>query len=638
MRAVAYIRVSSHDQVAGYSLDAQERSFNELCQSRGWEPVGIYREEGRSAHTDSISKRPVFKQLLEDSAQGRFDTVVVHTLDRWARNTQIALESLGILAKSNVTLVSITENIDYSTAQGRLLTTLLAGFAEYFSDSLSTHIKKGLGERAHNGRHLGGIPFGYLSCWEGPKGGRLLSCDTEHPGGLHLNLAEAKAVSELFRRYSSGHATLSQLAGWMNQEGFRTRNMHRRRDEDNGKAAGSRMFTTASIRGILHNPFYVGKIKHHEQLLPGSHEALVTEDVFQTVQITMKRNSGRSETLHSRPEREYLLKGLIKCAHCGLPMWAQTYSNGRRYYREQKGSRGSGYCVRNSRSMPCQVPDEQISKIVGAIVLPEAWMDRVLAKIHLADEVNRIGQERLQAEQRLRRLGRAYVDGIYSDDDYRREKRSLEESIAGLVVPGVDSAKEAGELLEDLPALWEAATLAERRKLLLTMLDAVYVDTIDEKTIVAIRPKPAFRPLFEIATTRAKSGVVLIKETPQALNEPEASASCFWWRRGRVELPVHLYNVLLVSDETMVICTARYKMNRGHFFRFVSGSSDASPMPLSYTRASTAFAKYDSEAPFPYRLVKIQYSPKLKFLFLGRKAAERPKRMHTEGPGFYRIS
>ena len=396
MRAVAYIRVSSKDQVAGYSLDAQERSFNELCQSRGWEPVEIYREEGRSAHTDSISKRPVFKKLLEDSAQGLFDVVVVHTLDRWARNTQIALESLGTLAKNNVALVSVTENIDYSTAQGRLLTTMLAGFAEYFSDSLSVHIKKGLGERAHNGRHLGGIPFGYLSCWDGPKGGRLLSCDSEHPGGLHLDLAEADAVREIFHKYASGSTTLSRLASWMNQEGFRTRNMHRHRDEDNGQAAESRMFTTASVRGILHNPFYVGKIKHLDQLLPGSHEALVQEDVFQAVQITMKRNSGRSETLSSRPEREYLLKGLIKCAHCGLPMWAQTYTNGRRYYREQKGSRGSGYCVGKSRSLPCWVPDEQVAQIVGAIALPEAWMDRVLAKIHLADEVNRIGQERLQ--------------------------------------------------------------------------------------------------------------------------------------------------------------------------------------------------------------------------------------------------
>ena len=75
-------------------------------------------------------------------------------------------------------------------------------------------------------------------------------------------------------------------------------------------------------------------------------------------------------------------------------------------------------------------------------------------------------------------------------------------------------------------------------KLLLTTLDAVYVDTVEEKSIVAIRPKPAFQPIFEIATTREGSGVVLINEPPQTNIEPEAADSCFWWRRGRVNLPI----------------------------------------------------------------------------------------------------
>ena len=95
---------------------------------------------------------------------------------------------------------------------------------------------------------------------------------------------------------------------------------------------------------------------------------------------------------------------------------------------------------------------------------------------------------------------------------YRREKRAVDGKLGALVVPGVDAAKEAGKLLEDLPALWEQANLSERRKLLQTMLDAVYVDTVEEKAIVSIRPKPAFRPLFEIATTRAGSGFILDKQ------------------------------------------------------------------------------------------------------------------------------
>jgi len=89
---------------------------------------------------------------------------------------------------------------------------------------------------------------------------------------------------------------------------------------------------------------------------------------------------------------------------------------------------------------------------------------------------------------------------------------------------------EAGKLLENLPVLWEEADLAERSKLLMAMLDAVYVDTVDEKSVAASRP------LFEVATTREGSGIALINQTPQTRDEAEASESCAWWKRGRVEL------------------------------------------------------------------------------------------------------
>ena len=76
--------------------------------------------------------------------------------------------------------------------------------------------------------------------------------------------------------------------------------------------------------------------------------------------------------------------------------------------------------------MPCSVPEDQMGRIIQAILLPETWMDRVLARIHLADEVDRVQQERQLTGQRLKRLGKAYVDGLYPDDDYRREKRALD--------------------------------------------------------------------------------------------------------------------------------------------------------------------------------------------------------------------
>ena len=420
-----------------------------------------------------VKKRPVFRRLLDDAGHGLFDVVVVHTLDRWSRNLRVMLESMAILARNNVGLVSIAENIDYSTPHGKMATQMLGSVAEFFSEALSTHVKKGVGERARQGLHLGGIPFGYESCWIETRGERKLACEPEHPGGIHLHPEEGPSVRGLFTRYASGMVTLSSLASWLNDRGFRTRNTKKLPDGNGGHVTGPRLFTNASVRNILHNPFYKGKVRHKNEVLPGAHGALVSDDVFQTVQDAMRRNSGRSRTLHPHPEREYLLKGLIHCAHCRMPMWAQTFVNGRRYYREQRGSRGAGYCVCRSGSMFCEVPDRQMGKIISAIVLPDAWVDRVLAQVHLADEVKRVGEERKKAEQRLRRLVQVYVDGHVPEEEYRRQKKQLEDKMRSLVVPDADAAVTAGKLVEDLPRLWEKADLGERRRTLLTMLDAV---------------------------------------------------------------------------------------------------------------------------------------------------------------------
>ena len=67
MRVVGYFRVSDEEQVEGFSPDAQRRAFHDFCAQRGWEVLGAYDEEGRSAWLESSAERPVFRQLLEDA-------------------------------------------------------------------------------------------------------------------------------------------------------------------------------------------------------------------------------------------------------------------------------------------------------------------------------------------------------------------------------------------------------------------------------------------------------------------------------------------------------------------------------------------------------------------------------------------
>ena len=87
-----------------------------------------------------------------------------HTLDRWARNLQVLIRTVKRLRALRVELQSITESLDYSIPQGRLLLQLLGSFAEFSSDMLAEQVKKGLKERAIQGLNLGSVPFGYRSC------------------------------------------------------------------------------------------------------------------------------------------------------------------------------------------------------------------------------------------------------------------------------------------------------------------------------------------------------------------------------------------------------------------------------------------------------------------------------------------
>ena len=112
-------------------------------------------------------------------------------------------------------------------------------------------------------------------------------------------------------------------------------------------------------------------------MLPGLHEPIISQELFDLVQVALKKNSGRAETLSPRPQREYLLKGIIRCAYCGMPMWAQTYNSGQSYYREHVASRGQEACPAKSSAATCHIADDQVSKLVEAIELKPRWLEEV---------------------------------------------------------------------------------------------------------------------------------------------------------------------------------------------------------------------------------------------------------------------
>lgn len=431
MRAVGYFRVSDEEQMEGWSPDAQKRGFEEFCQLKSWEIVGTYDEEWRSAWVESIEKRPCFKRMLEDARRGMFDVVVVHTLDRFSRNLRVMLEAFHIFSQNNVVFVCIQQQIDYTTPEGKLFMMLLGAFAQYFSDAISGHTKKGMKERVQQGLFNGIPPFGYERCTS-----ECFGLD-EHPG-CHVLWEKASKVKELFVKYAGGNSSLVQLARWLNDQGMTTNYKRGVRLYDGSVVESPRSFTGDSVRWILHNSFYVGKVKYGDQEFQGVHQPLIDEDLFDEVQrrSTMARSRTHHRGLTKNP---YLLMGLARCAHCGQPLWAETSGRGRvRYYREPL-IRSVGACVYSGRSINGGYVEDQMNMIFENFKMRSDWKDWVTERLDARGEQDVFTTTKVSLEGKLSRLRHLYLEGDIAQEAYDRGKREIRESLDSLTLPKISA-------------------------------------------------------------------------------------------------------------------------------------------------------------------------------------------------------
>ena len=502
--AVGYIRVSTEDQTQGYSLDAQRAGIQEYCERNGYQLVRIYADEGVSAHTDKISKRPQLSLLLEHATQGQFDVVVVHTLDRWARNMRVHVEALQRLIDARVGFASVTEDIDFNTAIGRVMMALLAAFAEFFSSQLGEHVKKAVKQRAAQGLQNGSAPFGYLRDDE-----TGIPCPVPE---------EAEAVRTVFAKRAAGE-TSGKIAVWLNAAGFRTRR--------------GNTFTDGSVRDMLGFRFYLGVVRLGDEEFPGQHEGIIAPELFERVQT---RTVKRGPALHTAGGARGLLAGIIRCGHCGDRLQADRNSSGNPLYRERpvfvcktEGEPGALGCKTAGKSRVASHIDAQMGDIFGSLVLPQDWKQRIARQ-----SVRTEGPSVSDLQGRRLRLGRSYRDETITEEEYQREREELDAQLRIAQLSTTIELDEVAELLENLAELWGAAKPDERRRLLRTLVEAVHVD-IESKCIVGITPVPAFTKLIESAMERT-AGCRAVLYDPKKVENLE-SIGLLGTRQDRPLLP-----------------------------------------------------------------------------------------------------
>jgi site-specific DNA recombinase len=197
--------------------------------------------------------------------------------------------------------------------------------------------------------------------------------------------------------------------------------------------------------------------------------------------------------------------------YCGYPLWCVTNSNGYSLYREKRGTSSNVNCLVGEKSIRCDVIDDQINELISPVVLDEAWKDKIIARISTQNDHDQILKERKSITERLRRLSRTYIDGLLEDGEYELKQKLLQDRLSTLVIPEIDAAVEAGELLENIGTIWSIATMEEKHKLLALMLDAVYIDLFTTRKVVGVLPKPVFYPLFEILKNTPESPITIFR-------------------------------------------------------------------------------------------------------------------------------
>jgi len=476
MRAALYARVSDEEQVEGYSLDAQARAFQQFCEQKGWHVYRAYVEEGRSARTEDLRKRPLFQEVIRDALAHKYDVLVVHKLDRFARNARITLEYLEKLEKAGIAFVSLSEQMDFSTPIGRVMLANLAAFGQYYSDNLATEVSKGLKERAEQGLWNGPLAFGYRKADDGSP---------------VVVEEEARAIVKVFEMYASGRYTHRQLAAWLNTTGVSPR--VRLRDTSNANP----LWSADAIRYMLRNAFYLGYVKYKGKLLAGKHKPILTKELFDKVRQVTKEHRTAPSTFTPH-HRTYLLSGLVRCVHCGTKLSAHHIS-GHVYYQEASVRRGIPCPIRSKRSTYIRGDhiEAQVSDIMSSLRLPDSWRDMVLDMLNSREEMDTIAKERARLEEKTRRIKRQYRDVEIGEAEYRRELALAQDKLAALAQPEGEEVMHLGDHIEGLVLAWQNATLVERRDMLRLVFEAVYVD-ITAKEIVGLKPKPAFLPLFKL--------------------------------------------------------------------------------------------------------------------------------------------
>ncbi len=202
MRVGVYIRVSTDEQVDGFSLAAQQSRCEALAVAKGWDVVQVYSDLARSGKD---LKRPQYEAMIKDLEVGLIQGVIVFKLDRLSRSPKDTYTIIEQFNKFQWALCSVSESLDISSPAGVMLVQVLASFAQFERATIKARMVEGFEEKRKQGGKLGGDEAG------------LFGYRRNALGQIEIDEIEAKVIRRMFELRKEGK-TQKAIADILNSE------------------------------------------------------------------------------------------------------------------------------------------------------------------------------------------------------------------------------------------------------------------------------------------------------------------------------------------------------------------------------------------------------------------------------------
>ena len=482
--AAIYLRISSEMQKKGFSIEAQMSECKKYIESIGFHlsDENIYIDE---AFTAKDENRPAFNKLILEAHMGRFSLIVIHKADRFERNLANQINIIKELMSIGVTVYSCNEHKEITND---LYCQMMGMFNEHYIHNLSDEVKKGKYAMAKKGYFIGSrVPFGYRR-WES-------NADGTDKRDLFIVDEQAKAVREIFEMYLTGRYSITDLAKYLNSQGFRSYR--------------NRLFCEDTVRSMLENITYCGysiynnEITKKQELFSSIHiPPIIPIELFNQMRTYRSQKAGRYMRQVSKGEKlknHYLVQALVCCAECGHRLHVRNRSDGSYTYIDCSEDSGLA-CSMNGKSIVASKLDKIVENFLTNIILPKNWVDNIAKNASAEDTIKQIQEQINTIQSKMKRREYTFVEGLssMSPDEFKQlqtvDKNEIEE-LKRKLPKGSPEMNAQVTMTNSLIDLFRIATKAEQYDIVHFLFKNIYFD-FQTRQLSAFEPNPDYEFLF----------------------------------------------------------------------------------------------------------------------------------------------